>query len=46
MLVLTDSGNEAAVATYRAAGATDTSAQVMLTWRLDPRHPTFGEGRH
>jgi [ribosomal protein S18]-alanine N-acetyltransferase len=32
--VLTDRVNEAALATYRAAGAVEESDQVMLTWHL------------
>ena len=34
MWVLTDRVNEAAMATYRAAGATEESDQVMLGWEL------------
>ncbi len=32
--VLTDRVNDAALATYRAAGAVEESDQVMLTWHL------------
>ena len=41
MWVLTEPDNDAALATYRSAGATDTDDEVMLGWRLDPSHPTF-----
>jgi ribosomal protein S18 acetylase RimI-like enzyme len=41
MWVLTDADNEAARRTYRAGGATDSEDSVMLTWLLDPTHPTF-----
>jgi len=36
MWVLTDADNEAALATYRAAGSGAPSPQVMLEWRLEP----------
>lgn len=32
--VLTDSDNDAALATYRKAGGVDPSKQVMLNWKL------------
>lgn len=35
MWVLTDDDNNTAVATYRRAGASETSPCVMLTWKLD-----------
>ncbi len=38
MWVLTDDDNEPALKTYRKSGSTETSANVMLTWRL--RKPT------
>ncbi|MDP9101578.1 MAG: GNAT family N-acetyltransferase [Actinomycetota bacterium] len=41
MWVLTDNNNEAALATYRSAGAVDQQDTVMLSWRLDPGHETF-----
>ncbi|MEN3307999.1 MAG: hypothetical protein V7603_4201 [Micromonosporaceae bacterium] len=34
MWVLTEADNAAALRTYRSAGATDRSAQVMLDWRF------------
>lgn len=43
MWVLTDADNAAALATYTGSGATDRSDQIMLTWHLDPAHPTFTE---
>lgn len=36
MWVLSDSDNPAALRTYRSAGATGHSAQVMLDWRFTP----------
>ena len=43
--VLTDDDNEAALATYRAAGATRTSPSVMLSWDFDPSDsPVTGGG--
>jgi ribosomal protein S18 acetylase RimI-like enzyme len=44
MWVLTEADNDAALATYRAAGAVDESNEVMLGWRLDPGHETFTTG--
>lgn len=35
MWVLTDLDNSAAIRTYRSAGASDQTEQVMLTWHLD-----------
>ena len=35
MWVLTDADNEAALATYRAGGATEESDHVMLTWHFE-----------
>ncbi len=43
MWVLTDAENAAALAVYRSAGAHDVQDAVMLTWRLEPAHPTFVE---
>jgi hypothetical protein len=37
MWVLTDDDNEAALRTYRSAGATDSSPQVMLSWTFPAR---------
>jgi ribosomal protein S18 acetylase RimI-like enzyme len=41
MWVLTERANEAAMATYRSAGAVDEDDEVMLGWRLDPTHESF-----
>jgi len=41
MWTLTESENQAAVATYRSAGAVDRDEEIMLTWRLDEAHRTF-----
>jgi hypothetical protein len=35
MWVGTEDDNEAALATYRSAGATEEEPFVMFTWRLD-----------
>ena len=35
MWVLTDADNDAALATYRAGGATEQSDHVMLTWHFE-----------
>lgn len=42
MWVLTDADNEAALATYRAAGAGSPSGQVMLEWAFAPREGVAG----
>jgi ribosomal protein S18 acetylase RimI-like enzyme len=42
MWVLTDTDNDAALATYRATGTTAESGHVMLTWDLARRDPTPG----
>ena len=44
MWVLTDRANRAAVSTYTAAGATDESTQLMLSWRFIDAHPKFVPG--
>ncbi len=40
MWVLTGGDNEAALRTYRSAGATRSEDVVSLTWVLDPMHPS------
>jgi ribosomal protein S18 acetylase RimI-like enzyme len=39
MWVLTDGDNEAALRTYRAAGASAPDAQVLLEWQILPSQP-------
>ena len=38
MFVLTDQDNEAAMATYASAGATNDGHQVMMSWTWRPTH--------
>jgi hypothetical protein len=37
MWVLTEDDNDAALATYRSAGAGEADEQVMLSWEFRPR---------
>jgi len=44
MWVATESDNEAALRTYRSAGATKSEDGVVsLTWVFDPSHPSFAK---
>ena len=45
MWVLTDSDNDAALRTYRGAGATAEAEQLMLSWSFDPEHDKNREPR-
>ncbi|MCH7230800.1 GNAT family N-acetyltransferase [Glycomyces sp. L485] len=40
MWVLTERSNPAAMATYRAAGGTIDSDNIMIDWRFDDRNPS------
>ncbi len=41
MFVLVDTDNAEALATYASTHPAESASAVMLTWPLDPTHPTF-----